>query len=171
MVWGRKEVSCTSTLMLFNRSCLSIVSFAACALTKISVLVDALGRFGFDWAHAAADVTGGRSIHRHFTIQYAATPCRYSCYNVQYKSLVECDRKLNPVPRLWMLMISAAKLHIVCLGRNLGAIMYYLSFKVSILKITDAAYNGISWCRQAWFCQCVFQSFSALPSPITAETV
>lgn len=28
-----------------------------------------------------------------------------------------------------MLMIRAAKLHIVCLERNLGAKMYYLSFK------------------------------------------
>lgn len=39
-----------------------------------------------------------------------------------------------------MLMISAAKLHIVRLERNLGAKMYYVSVKVSILKIADAAY-------------------------------
>lgn len=39
-----------------------------------------------------------------------------------------------------MLMASAAKLHIVCLEGNLGAKMYYLSVKVSILKIADAAY-------------------------------
>lgn len=45
-----------------------------------------------------------------------------------------------------MLMISAAKLHIVCLEGNLEAKMYYLSFKVSILKIADAAYNVISRC-------------------------
>lgn len=48
-----------------------------------------------------------------------------------------------------MLMISAAKLHIVCLERNLGAKMYYLSFEVSILKIADAACNDISRCRRA----------------------
>lgn len=48
-----------------------------------------------------------------------------------------------------MLTISAAKLHIVCLERNLGAKMYYLSFKVSVLKIADAAYDVISRCRRA----------------------
>lgn len=150
------------TMFLYLSSCLSIASFAVCALTKASVLVEALRRFGFDWARTALDVTGRRRIKRWFTAQYTATPRRSSCSNVQYRSVVEYDRKLNPEPRLWMLMISAAKLHIVCLERNLGAKMYYLSFEVSILKIADAAYNVISRCRRAWFCQCVFQSFSAL---------
>lgn len=48
-----------------------------------------------------------------------------------------------------MLAISAAKLHIICLEEDLGAKMYYLSFKVSILKIADANYNVISRCRRA----------------------
>lgn len=45
-----------------------------------------------------------------------------------------------------MLTISAAKLHIVCLERNLGAKMYYLSFKIPTLKIADKAYNVIFRC-------------------------
>lgn len=47
------------------------------------------------------------------------------------------------------MLISAAKLHIVCLERNPGAKMYYLSFKVSILKIADTDCDVICRFRQA----------------------
>lgn len=143
MAWGRKEMSCTDYehMMLLNLSSfLSVASFAVCALTQVSVLVEALRRFGFSTEHTLQYITGRRSIQRWFTVQYAATLCRSSCSYVQYRSVVERDRKLSPEPRFWMLMITAAKLHIVCLERNLGAKMYYLSVKVSILKIADAAY-------------------------------
>lgn len=118
-------------------SCLSIASFAMGALVKVSVLLEALRRFGFNWARTAIDVTGRgrRSIQRWFTVQYTATPCRSSCSNVQYRSVVERDRKLNPEPRWWMLTISAAKLHIVRWERNLGAKMYYLSFKYPFWRL------------------------------------
>lgn len=66
-------------------------------------------------------------------MQYTDTPCGSSCSDVQYRSVVERDR--NPEPRLRMLTKSAAKLHIVCLEGNLEAKMYYLSLKVSILKM------------------------------------
>lgn len=163
-------ILCSSTYHL----CLSIASFAMCALTKVPV--EAFSWCGFDWAHTALDVMGRRSIRMWFIVQHTATSYRSLCPNVQYCSVVESDTKLDPELRLWMLTISAAKLHIVRLDRNLGAIMYYLSFKVSISKIADAAFSVISSCRQAWLCQCVFQSFSALSSspeiflpPVSAE--
>lgn len=181
MAWrgGKKRclaqiASASALCSLTYHLCLSIASFAMCALTEAPV--EALGWCGFDQAHTALDVMGRRSIRMWFIVQYTATSYRSLCPNVQYCSVMGSDTKLDPELRLWMLTISAAKLHIVCLDRNLGAIMYYLSFKVSISKIADAAFSVISSCRRAWLCQCVFQSFSALSSspeiffpPIRAE--
>lgn len=170
MSWSHSKVHLQSSLLwwAWRRLAQTTSTSALCSSTYQLIWIHSLLRrvpeHNSLWLRLTHYKRCGRRRRKRRRRSY--TPHRSSCSYVQYRSLVERHRKLNPEQRLWMLMISAAKLHIVRLEGNLGAKMYYLSFKVSIWKIADATYNVIFRFRQAWFYQCVFQSVSALfPNP------
>lgn len=156
MSWSHSKVHLQSSLLwwAWRRLAQTTSTSALCSSTYQLIWIHSLLRRAPEhnslWLRLTHYKRCGRRRRKRRRRSYTP-PHRSSCSYVQYRSLVERHRKLNPEQRLWMLMISAAKLHIVRLEGNLGAKMYYLSFKVSIWKIADAAYNVIFRFRQAWF--------------------